>query len=1116
MNVICPTDESLSLLLQEKHAPATHTDIIGHIEDCADCERRLAGLVDETAWVVGDTPLPDEAKAALSQVLHHLKCPAETLIGDSTGDLAPPTGDASHPSLLSNAFPDLPQREGAIGAIGRYEVLSEIGRGGMGVLYEGVDTKEQQPVALKVLHGWLVNRPEAIQRMQREADAAVRVRHPGVLAVHELLKPDGMPPVLVMELLSGRTLTELLKERGNDVTDVKPILRKLVGAIRGLAALNDAGIVHRDIKPSNLLLDTDESGEERLIVGDLGLVRDEEAESDLTRTENLLGTPAYMSPEQIARPNAVDARSDVYSMGCVIYQTLTGVPPFEGSLRMILWQATHADVRPPRQLNDAVDRDVETICLKAMSKRPEERYQSAEELADDLERYLSGKSIQAKPPGPVKRLIRWASKNPATAVAASSVAFILLATTVSSVLVARTLAAAKTRETHAKELAQENALAAKQQSQLALQTLTSVVQDVQTGLQAVAGGSEVRIRILRTALEKLQLVSTQYLAQASVDQNTVRALIGMGDVVRELGVSGLANDSAQSKLQQSAVQLADDYYRRAQEIAEKIAAGESKNTLAQQDLIHSLERRGDTQLLLGDTAAAFQYYERCRKAAEQGVKADSASVPFRRELSTAWMHIGDVQLQLGDSATALESHNRSLELRQQLAKSAPENIDLKRDISMSHTRIGQIQMDSGDGAGAMTSFEASLRLDKELTAAEPDNVAFQNDLIVSHSRMGMLHSRTGNLEAALASHRKALGNRQKLVAAAPNNIQEQRGLAAIFETIGSVEFQAGDSPAAMKSFNKALDIVKKRAAADPADTQSQSDLSLCYFRIGKLKLQADDLQGALDEFNLCLAIRQALVKKDADNATWQRDLTIVLNSLGETYGRMNNRKSLECHATSLEIARKLAGDAVDNPQLQQDLVIELYQLGASNRHFGEYLAAAKAFQEAADTAQRMIDHKQMLEFATQVRADMLSKANLMQRLNIAVGDWEVVLQQPAGELPALLEMRGMTRVRAGEIKDAVRAVTKLSQLENVSPEQLYNAACVFALSAASIDEDGTDLTAQLQKQRDGWISDSLETLRSAVAAGWNKFALMRKDPDLDSLRDQAGFRELMEAGTAPR
>jgi WD40 repeat protein/tRNA A-37 threonylcarbamoyl transferase component Bud32 len=287
-------------------------------------------------------------------------------------------------------------------------------------------------VALKIPHRSLLDTPAYRERFLREARAAAQLRHPGIVRLYEVVTTEGFP-VLVSDFIDGLSLKDLLEAR-------RPSFRETAALIAEVAeALDHAharGLVHRDIKPANIMVerlpakgekgtataansrDQPLTGMGRPIVVDFGLAFREEAEIVITVEGQILGTPAYMSPEQASgQSRAVGPRSDVYNLGVVLYQVLTGELPFRGSKGMIVHQVLHEEPRPPRKINDKIPRDLETICLKAMAKKPAWRYASAGALAADLHRFLRGEPIRARPVSSIERLWRWCLRNPALAAA---------------------------------------------------------------------------------------------------------------------------------------------------------------------------------------------------------------------------------------------------------------------------------------------------------------------------------------------------------------------------------------------------------------------------------------------------------------------------------------------------------------------------------------------------------------------------------------------------------------------------------------------------------------------------------------------------------------------------
>jgi serine/threonine protein kinase len=334
--------------------------------------------------------------------------------------------------------------------LGDFELVRELGRGGMGVVYEARQISLNRPVALKVLFGGLGLTPKAVQRFRREAEAAARLHHTNIVPVYATGEQDGTH-FYAMELVDGPSLDHVIRQSRqqdgraeptptSDLAATSPYLgdgasgaplvrssslgsgsdyfdtvaRLLAEVADALDYAHSQGVIHRDIKPSNLLL----SPASRLSVNDFGLARVLE-QPGMTMTGEFVGTPAYMSPEQVTSGRVpLDHRTDIYSLGATLYELLTLSPPFSGSRRdQVLAQIIQKEPTPPRRLNRNVPRDLETMCLKCLEKDPDRRYQTAKELAEDLRRYVNRFAILAKRAGPLVRLKKWVKRNPALSAA---------------------------------------------------------------------------------------------------------------------------------------------------------------------------------------------------------------------------------------------------------------------------------------------------------------------------------------------------------------------------------------------------------------------------------------------------------------------------------------------------------------------------------------------------------------------------------------------------------------------------------------------------------------------------------------------------------------------------
>src|SRR6184192_4335624 len=303
---------------------------------------------------------------------------------------------------------------GTFGDFGDYELLEVIGRGGQGVVYRARQKSLNRTVALKVigLGHWATE--AHLKRFRREAEAAASLDHSGIVPIYEVGERDGSC-YFSMKLVEGGQLDEVIKREPMPIRRAIELIAKVA---RTVHYAHEHGILHRDIKPGNILLDG--KGEPHLT--DFGLARLVESESSVTQTLDILGTPSYMAPEQAVGNNAaVSSATDVYGLGAVLYQLLTGHPPFAGGTTYeTIKLLEDTEPRPPRLLNPKVDRDLSTICLKCLEKDPKRRYASAFALAEDLERWLKHEPILARRTGIFGRGKKWVQRNPTSALLTAS------------------------------------------------------------------------------------------------------------------------------------------------------------------------------------------------------------------------------------------------------------------------------------------------------------------------------------------------------------------------------------------------------------------------------------------------------------------------------------------------------------------------------------------------------------------------------------------------------------------------------------------------------------------------------------------------------------------------
>ncbi|HAA48794.1 MAG TPA: hypothetical protein DCE43_03695 [Planctomycetaceae bacterium] len=502
--------------LLEEFPPLDLPDVIERLrKQESECRNRAADTI-------GTNAIDDTNPVVSSELSDQATIPPPPSGGNLADDQTLVAAvSVDHPTVVDESISKIPAGTVPQIDLEGYELLGELGRGGMGVVYRALDTRLKRVVALKMVLAGVHADPDELKRFQLEAEAVAQLQHPNIVQIHDVGEHEGRP-YFSLEFVEGGELASQIAGEPQPPEEAAQLVETLS---RAMHFAHERNIIHRDLKPANVLLTAD--GQPKIT--DFGLAKRLEDESGQTASGSIMGTPSYMSPEQAGRQQGqIGPPTDVYALGALLYCLLTGRPPFQSSSVMdTVLQVLEKEPVPPHQLVPGLDKNLETITLKCLQKDPGRRYQTAEEVADELQRFINHEPILARPVSAPERAWRWCRRKPVVASLILGLALSLIGGTVVSSLFA-------VSERQQREVAETEQQRAQQRFEQAVEVVDRLVQVCQH-LAFYPGVQEDRVELLKLAGEYYGELSDDASGGRELRINSARTLLKLGGVYQQLG-----------------------------------------------------------------------------------------------------------------------------------------------------------------------------------------------------------------------------------------------------------------------------------------------------------------------------------------------------------------------------------------------------------------------------------------------------------------------------------------------------------------------------------------------------------------------------------------------------
>jgi tetratricopeptide (TPR) repeat protein len=1003
-----------------------------------------------------------------------------------------------------------------------YEVLGVLGRGGMGVVYKARHLRLGRLVALKMVLAGGHAGPSELARFRTEAESVARLQHPGIVQIFEVGEHQGLP-YLSLEYCSGGSVERLLNGTPLPARQAAELVERLA---RAMHAAHQANIIHRDLKPANILLQVaegalDKEGQDRcsslqFAVGtlqaaipkitDFGLAKRLD-EAGQTGTGTVVGTPSYMAPEQADGKNRqLGPAVDIYALGAVLYELLTGRPPFKAATPLdTILQVVSDEPVSPSHLQPRTPRDLETICLTCLRKEPSRRYASAAALADDLGRFREDRPIAARPSGPIERAGKWARRRPTAAALAVASALAVLILTMGGVLFTRQVRAERDRAQFERGQADIQRRLAEDQTDRADRARQEAVEGFLLAREAVDRYATRVSESLKLRQEDLRPLRKQLLETVIPFYEKL--------VQRDTGAEGVRAEQARAYERLAAItgeigdkQRAVEQYQKARELFGDLAT-------ARPDAAEYQSRLGSIHNELAGLYESMGQGDKAEASFREGISVWRRLVDGHPGNPVYQVNLASLQSNLAHLYTssqrfglAEELMKQALVTRQRLLTVTPGELAFRHNLAKDYINLGIFYATTRRLAQAAAEFQKAVTTSEALDRDYPKTAEYLHTLVVAYSNLGAVHNMQGRPDQSEACLQQVVKRGDWLVEQHPSVTQFAVDLANLYNNLGTAYKEGRHKAEAPAAFRRAIALQELVSNQHPLLVKPALELAGSCCNLGHYYRDVQKPDQALPLYVKAVGLLEAIRKREPRQVKARQFL------LNTHYGQamcLTQLGRAEEACKEWEAAAALA-EGPQRDDLRSELGGSLCNVGAERATKGKWQEALSWYGRAVDTLDALATKNpgdgRVRAYLADSLAGRATSAYMRGRYSQSLRDWDRAIDLDAGREVTWRVARADTRARLGDHERAAREAAELGSLKELTASHLYDLARVHALAAGAAAGDLP--TARSYADR------AVELLRRAAAAGHFKkpqaIKRVRNDPDLKAIQAHAAFQKLIK------